>query len=340
MAHIAQPAGKLRPVLEGDWRLIAPAPDLTRHFGPGNAPYEKQADRHELNAVVDHHVFQDAAGIWHAWACVRNTQVGRVLYHWRTADFHASPWEDTGEMVRCDRSCGESVDDYGGMEWLQSPFVVRDGGTFYMFYGGHTTGADASGRPASGDDPRNECQMCLMTSPDGVAWKRHHNADGTSRVFVGPGEVRDPCVVRIGGLWHCYYAGYELQQADRPGFYCRSSSDLVHWSAPACVHRDLEVGAEFGMRRRWHTECPFVVEREGWYYLFRTLRYYNPITYVYRSADPLDFGIDGAGDRLITQLPVAAPEVIAGPDGREYLTSVHNPPLGMQMAPLRWVIEA
>ena len=40
-------------------------------------------------------------------------------------------------------------------------------------------------------------------------------------------------------------------------------------------------------------ECPHVVHRHDWYYLFRTQRYgKNMLTSVYRSKDPLNFGIN------------------------------------------------
>ena len=321
---------KLRPMLDGEWRLIAPSPDLSAQLGPGNAP-EEQATGKEKNAVVDFHVFTDATEVWHCWACIRATAVGRILYHWRSEDFFAGPWQATGEIIRCDREAGESIDDYHGQEWLQSPYVVRDGGTFYMFYGGHTTGRGADGLPARDTDERNECQMCLMTSPDGVQWTRHRDADGFSRVFVGPGEVRDPCVLKIDGRWYCYYAGYDTNHRERPGFYCRTSDDLLHWGEAVCVHQDLKLGGG-----RWNTECPHVVQRDGYFYLLRTEEYYSATTHVFRSEDPLDFGVGDSSDKYVGRLAVAAPEIVTGPDGREYACSVHQPPKGMQVCPLRW----
>jgi sucrose-6-phosphate hydrolase SacC (GH32 family) len=321
---------KLRPVLDGEWRLICPSPDLSDQLGPGNAP-EEQAGNKEKNAVVDNHAFQDACGTWHAWACIRATAVGRILYHWKSDDFFASPWQATGEIIRCDRAAGESLEDYHNQEWIQSPYIIREGNTFYMFYGGHTTGVGPDGKPAYDVDDRNECQMCLMTSPDGVTWTRHRDADGFSRVFVGPGEVRDPSLIKIGELWYCYYAGYETGDRTRPGFYARTSKDLIHWSEPKCIHRDYAYGDG-----RWNTECPHVVYRDGYYYLLRTVTYYESNTQVFRSEDPLDFGVNDASEKHVGVFPVAAPEIILGPDGREYVLSVHQPPKGMQICPIRW----
>lgn len=320
---------KLRPVLDGDWWLIGPSPDLEKQLGPSMPP---EAGK-EHNAVVDHHVFHDHVGLWHLWACVRATACGRVLYHWTSPRLAASPWTASGEVIRCDRVAGEALDSYGGQEWMQSPYVVNEGGTFYMFYGGHTTGVGPDGLPAHGVEDRNECQICLMTSPDGRNWTRHRDERGYSRVFTGPGEARDPCVINIGGLWYCYYAGYEPGERFRPGFYARTSTDLIHWSPAKCIHRDLKLAGG-----RWDHECPHVVQRDGYFYLFRTENYYNLKSHVFRSEDPLDFGVD-SGEKYLCPFPAAAVEVIVDGEGKEYVTSVHRPPVGAEMCRLTWELD-
>ena len=139
-----------RPVLAGPWKLIGPNPDLS-HVLPGDeahrAAFEKGREK-EHNAAVDHHIVRDDEGTFHLWGCVRATEVGRVLYHWRSRDLEAEPWESTGEIIRADESAGESVDDWFGQEYIQSPYFVHDDGVYYMFYGGHRAGVQADGAPA------------------------------------------------------------------------------------------------------------------------------------------------------------------------------------------------
>ena len=142
---------KLKPVLDGDWRVIGPRPVGldARLPGPDVVPTEKSP---EHNACVDHHIFQSPDGAWHLWACVRRSKVGRLLYHWETRDFQAAPWRDTGEFIRADRSVGESMRDWNNEEWLQSPYFVHHRGLYWMFYGGHATGGgDSDGR--TDEDP-------------------------------------------------------------------------------------------------------------------------------------------------------------------------------------------
>ena len=70
--------------ISGAYWLTGKSPDLKGILPEGETPpYEHGgSNAQEVNACVDHHVFQDTAGLWHMWACVRNTSVGRILYHW------------------------------------------------------------------------------------------------------------------------------------------------------------------------------------------------------------------------------------------------------------------
>ena len=318
---------KLKPVLHGDWWLIGPSPDL-RGILPGAekwlSDWEAGAKKEEHNAPVDHHLMQDPLGTWHLWGCVRATAVGRILYHWKTDNILDTPWESTGEIIRVDRGLGESV--RGKEECIQSPYFLKVDDTYHMFYGGGST-EDAS-------ETRKNAQMCLMSSTDGVNWSRYRNESGTRRLFAGPGPTRDPCVIKIGDLWHLYYAGARENDVNRPAFWCRTSEDLLIWSEPIMVHEDAQYGSQ-----RWDTECPHVVYRNGFYYLFRTVEYNSANTHVFRSEDPLDFGVGDASDKHVCRFPVGAPELYSIAD-EEYVTSNHNPPLGTQMCRMKWVEQS
>lgn len=347
---------KLVPVIASDWWLIGAAPkDLSPP--PPEEVQRLVADRRKLSGredkqyddfgqimasrlskiePVDHHLFWGPDGYWHLWGCVRNTSVGRVLYHWRARKLEESPWEETGEYFRCDFAAGECIDDWYGQEWLQSPYFVYEKGKYYMFYGGHSTGKDKFGNPVSGNPPhigmrKVESQICLMTSENGVNWVRHKDKDGLSRVFVGPGQTRDPSLIKIKGLWYMYYSGDE-QNHLIGGVFVRTSKDLINWSDYKLVHHDATFGAT-----TFEHECPHVVYREGYYYLMVTEDYNNSRTHVYRSEDPLDFGLTTEASQQIYVgiLPCGAPETYQV-DGKEYISSNHNPPLGTQLARLEW----
>ena len=323
---------KLRPVLDGGFWMLGPSPetlDLPKSVAPYRNPAASAgAPTHEC---VDHHVFQSTDGAWHLWGCIRNTTVGRILYRWEGQSLTEGMWQPTGEMIRVDRSVGESLAYRNGEACIQSPFVVVKDGTYYMFYGGDGSGLLEDSTPADAHDPDMAGQMCLMTSPDGRNWTRYRNDAGSSRLFIGPMAVRDPCLIEIDGLWHLYYAGYHGHEDGQAGFYVRTSSDLLHWSERALVHLDASFGGH-----RWQTECPHVVYRAGYYYLFRTVHYATSETHVFRSEDPLDFGIGDARDKYVGGIAVAAPEIIVDGAGNEFITSNHNLAGGTMLCRLQW----
>ena len=74
------------------------------------------------------------------------------------------------------------------------------------------------------------------------------------------------------------------------------------------------------------------------YYLFNTQRYgQRQHTTVFRSADPLDFGIND--DRYeVATLPVAAPEIVLH-EGQYYIASLKPDLKGIQIARLKWAAK-
>jgi hypothetical protein len=323
---------KLCPALASDFCLLGPNPSrlgLPSLVVPERNP--RAPDGAPTHECVDHHVFQSADGTWHLWGCIRKTTVGRILYRWEGVNLTDTPWNPTGEIIRVDHSVGESLAYRGGEECIQSPFIIIDDGVYYMFYGGDGSGLDEAGASVESHNPEMIGQMCLMTSKDGCNWTHFLNPAGQSRVFTGPMAVRDPCLLKIGELWYLYYAGFYGYQNGQAGFYVRTSADLYHWSERKLVHLDPQYGGH-----RWQTECPHVVYRHGYYYLFRTVHYESAETYVFRSENPLNFGLGDASDMCVGRIAVAAPEIILDNQGNEYITSNHNLAGGTMLCRLRW----
>lgn len=326
----------LKPQLDGDYWMIGDNPEVIEL-----TEYDELTGEFTQHCV-DHHIFRSEDGKWNLWGCIRGLKNGRILYHWQGDSLTDRHWHQTGEIIRADRSYGESIDDWYDKEYIQSPYVVKENGKYYMFYGGHTTGMDYEGNPitAYGGNidllyTNSICQMCLMTSLDGIHWERHENENGKSNVFEGPGEVRDPCLLKIGGTWYMYYAGCHKEE-DKvvPGIYARKSEDLINWSEYRLVHSDVRrrFGGEF-----WNQECPHVVERGGYYYLFTTQDYASGRTHVFRSEDMLDFGVGDSMKYYVGMIYAAAPEIIVDADGSEYITSNHYLLGGTMLSHLKWI---
>jgi hypothetical protein len=329
--HSTAGEGLLQPVPVGEWWTIATPPDLPEL--PVLADDFAATPLARRNEPCDHCIYRAANGVWQLWACVRRSPVGRLLVNWESDELTRPNWRRTGRLIRADRSAGESIVDWHGHEFLQSPFVVRHEGRHYMFYGGYDSGVDSEGRPTKSYD-LGEKQTCLMVSGDGVSWERYRGPSGRSRVFMGPGAVRDQCVARFGNQWHIYYAGHHDNDRSRAAIYGRTSEDLIRWSDWRIVEDNT------ADRRRFQPESPAAVERDGRYYLFRT---HGPRhgTYVFASDDPLDFGHGAATEaspHFVCHLPVIAPEIVVDERGDEYLSRIDDPERGyaVRLCRLQW----
>jgi hypothetical protein len=326
---------KLKPVLDGPQWTIGGNPDLGEL--QGNSRMEN--GRLIRQEVVDHTVFQSADGMWNLWACIRGTKIGRLFYHWRAKSLTDTNWERTGQIIRADRYYGEINSDYNNEEAIRSPFAVKDEkGVYYMFYSAYKNDSNLANRgQLPTGHPIHDIQFCVLTSKDGITWDKYLNEKGTTELFTGPGQARDACVVKINGLWHLYYTGHDVFEGTiKPAFYVRTSSDLFHWSSEVLVQHDMSPKFGAGI---WQTECPYVVERGGYYYIFRTEDYATGKTHVFRSEDPVDFGKKGAENHYVCSIDIAATEIVFDEKGNEYVSSSKDLAGGTTIGRLRWVEE-
>ncbi|MCB8901730.1 MULTISPECIES: family 43 glycosylhydrolase [unclassified Streptomyces] len=253
----------------------------------------------------DHTVIK-ARGRWHLFSIVGDSAApGESPDSAREISFtHASaptpygPWTSHADALTVDPS-------YFGEEHLWAPHVVEADGTFWMFY----AAGGASGAAVN-----------LATSTDLFTWTR----EPSGPLFRGL-AARDPMVVRIGGEWVMYYT-----ELSGPGGHHvvahRRSADLVHWSAPGVAFTDASTDATVSV-----TESPFVVERDGWYYLFIGPRNGYEGTDVLASRDPFHFDPTGYAGHVAGH----AVEVFA--DGEDWYASAAGWfRQGLYVAPLAW----
>lgn len=284
------------PVIEQPWWRVASNPDLGEYTSEDQQP-------------VDFGVWQAADGTWQLWSCIRHTKCGghtRLFHRWEGQRLTDADWRPMGIAMESDPKLGE---DAGG---LQAPHVVRHEGLYWMAYGDWN-------------------RICFATSQDGKTFRRVIQANGKTGLFgEGPGaNTRDPMLIKINGLWHCYYTALP----HRRGYgFCRTSPDLRTWS-PSCV---VSYGGHLGPHPWWN-ECPHVVEvRPREFVYFRNQFYGRGMkNWVYYSRNPLDFGIDHDDD-LVCSLRVAAPEIIHH-EGKHYIASLTGELDGIRIARLRWM---
>ena len=293
----ANPSLVFMPRIASDWWQVASNPDLDELTDASQQP-------------VDFGIWQAADGTWQLWSCIRKTkETGntRLFHRWEGAQLTDKNWAPRGIAMRAETKFGETP---GG---LQAPFVIKDGRQFLMFYG----------------DWEN---ICSAASTNGKSFVRRVAANGRTGLFgEGAGaNARDPMVLRIGNLWHCYYTAHQNRKG---AVYCRTSPNTREWSESKIV----AVGGRAG-DGPYSAECPFVVELSpGQFFLFRTQRYgLDAQTSVYHSTDPLDFGVNDDGKHFAGTLPIAAPEIIRH-DGKFYIAALMPDLKGIRIARLEWV---
>ena len=266
--------------------------------------YDPSVGEHQPWYINDHTVFQDAAGTWHMIGITHaepaNPLDERHLAH-ATAPALAGPWTKQPFAL--------SFDPWYGESHLWAPHVIEVDGTYYMFYCG-------------GGHDNTEYSINLATSTDLVTWTRH--PDGP--LFRDGYDARDPFVIRIDDQWVMYYTATSDPAGGNHTVMYRTSDDLVAWSERHTAFTDPEVGTWGG-----GTESPFLVERDGWWYLFIGPRGGYVGTDVFRSADPFDF----EHAELVGHVPAHAAEVVV--DGDDwFITSAGWGEGGLFLAPLIW----
>jgi hypothetical protein len=288
------------PQIDGDFWQIAGDPDLGKYSSPKQQP-------------VDFGIWQAADGTWQLWSCIRSTAFPgktRLFYRWQANQLMDKDWTPMGIAMLADPNFGETE---GG---LQAPFVMKEGAEYIMFYGTWT-------------------HIAIARSKDGKTFARQLQNGESGILGEGPGaNTRDPMVLKIGDLFYLYYTAYPN---DRGFVFARTSKDLVHWSDPA---KKVAFGGSSGSGK-YSSECPFVYyhKASGYYYLLRNQRYgQNAQFAVYRSKDPLDFGLDN--DRsLVETMPYAAPEIVES-EGQTYIAVLLPTLKGIQIAKLKWAPKA
>ena len=295
------PASPDVPFIDGPWWQVAGDPDLGPLNDPGQQP-------------VDFSVWQAGDGAWQLWSCIRKTKCGgntRLFYGWEGPSITAANWKPAGVKMQADPSLGETA---GG---LQAPHVVKWHDQWYMLYGDWE-------------------HICLATSRDGKKFERQIQPDGKTGLFSeSPGaNTRDPFAMRVNDRWYVYYTAFPNKQgAD----YCRTSPDLHTFSESTTV----AFGGRAGVGGS-SAECPQVVEHAGRYYLFRTQHYPasggGPRTCVYASTEPLNFGINQDRLYFVTELPIAAPEIVTA-EGQQYIATLLPSLKGIRIAKLGWKKE-
>ncbi len=255
---------------------------------------------------MDFSIWQAADGSWQLGACVRGTACGgegRLLWRWQSDSLRNEHWASAGLLLQADTEVGETL---GG---LQAPYVLREAGKYHMVYG-------------------DWVNICYATSTDGKDFLRVLQPDGRCALFSEgcSNNTRDPMLFAHKGVYYVYYTGV----VDGVGaIYSRTSADMKNWGPSSIVSR-----GGIGGRGPSDAECAFVTQADdsGSLCLFRWHSDGN--TAIYRSDDPLDFGIDN-DDRKVASLPIEVARIIETAQGM-YISSLMEDYTGIRLARFEW----
>jgi arabinan endo-1,5-alpha-L-arabinosidase len=203
-----------------------------------------------------------------------------------------------------------------------APHIIKHDGKYWMFYAGVNDSATQA--------------ICLATSVDLYHWERHEGNPLITSLPWGNwdttqwSDCRDPMVLKEGGTFYCYYTAARTVPGSGDVENClgiASSMDLIHWK-------------DEGYRRLIHTlktppESPFVVKRNGEYYLFYT-NYKYGIVYV-RSPDPLNGWKEDPEDPHSIMEGVSATEIFEH-EGKWYITLISHMPYGLHFLEIRELV--
>ena len=241
------------------------------------------------NYVNDHSLVRGADGRWHLYGITsfEGLPTQERYFVHGVGENLDSPFIEVGRSI-----------DRGTLAW--SPCVINKEENYYMFYGPSPTS--------------------LAVSFDMYEWF------GTNVYLKDEplmGAHRDHFVLKLAEDKYLMYVVGVHQK--RGAVSCFSSSDLINWQFERFA---LTSGTEAPLKPAWGAfESPFVVKKDGLYYLFITYTDCSEKTYndtlVFCSEDPMSFGEyngDGEGVKPITKLYAHAPEVIED-KGKFYITT-------------------
>ncbi|MGH3762670.1 family 43 glycosylhydrolase [Actinophytocola sp.] len=292
-----------------DGAVAYETPGATVSAGPSFHVYDPSVGESEPWYYNDHTMIRDVAtGTWHVFAITHPEPADPMdekNFGHATAPSPRGPWTKQPFALTADPAAGESH--------IWAPHAVYVDGTYYLFYAG-------------GTPDRTAYRMHLATSTDLVHWTR----SPANPLFTDGYDARDPMVTRVGEQWVMYYTANSTPAGGNHQVAYRTSTDLLHWSEKHVAFEHPASGTFGGP-----TESPFVVNRDGWWYLFVCCDSAYRDTRVYRSKDPLAFSIRDLAGRIDSH----AAEVVTEPDGTTWVTGAGWGQGGLYLAPLTFTPE-
>jgi sucrose-6-phosphate hydrolase SacC (GH32 family) len=276
------------------------------HAGDFKLIYDPSVGEQAQWYINDHCFIRGQDGLWHMFGITHAEPAApldeRFLAHATSPVLLDAPWRKHGQVIHADPAAGETH--------VWAPHVIRHAGLYWMYYCG-------------GGAKHDEYRIHLAVSEDLWNWQRHdHNP-----MVVDGFDARDPMVLRVGDVWVMYYTGNSEPIGGHHVVYAVTSKDLLHWSNRKEVFRHSQVGTYGGP-----TESPFVVNRDGKFFLFVCTNTPYSNTAVYKSDDPFHWEMT----QQAGSIGAHAAEVVTAESGEDFVSRAGWGAGGLHLAKLNW----
>ncbi len=263
---------------------------------------------HETEAwyINDHCFIQDKCGLWHMFG-ITQTEPAKPLeeksFAHATSRTLCNPqWEKQEHVLHTDPSWKETH--------VWAPHIVFHDDTYYMFY-------------CAGGESNDKYRIHLAASQDLWNWKRHE----ANPMVIDGFDARDPMVINHEGLWIMYYTATSTPAGGHHTVETVTSTNLVEWGNKQRVFTHLQTGTFGGP-----TESPFVIQRNGHFYLMVCTNDPYNTSAIYESDTPFGWSIDN----VVGEFPTHASEIILH-EGQYYISRAGWGEGGLYLAKLDWV---
>ena len=275
--------------------------------GPFQRIYDPSVGESGPWYINDHCFIQDGRGVWHMFGITHAEPADaldeKFLAHATADHLFAPQWTQQAHVLHADRATWQETH-------VWAPHVIRHDDRYWMYY-------------CAGGADHHRYKIHLATSPDLWQWERHA---GNPMVVDGY-DARDPMILRHEDRWIMYYTANAEPAGGHFVVASVTSRDLVHWGDKRVVFTHPQRGTFGGP-----TESPFVVARDGRFYLFVCTNEPYSNTAVYESSDPFCWDIA----RRVGAIGAHAAEVIVLANGASYVSRAGWGEDGLYLAKLEW----
>lgn len=276
------------------------------HVGDFKRIYNPSVGEQTQWYINDHCFIRGQDGLWHMFGITHAEPAApldeKFLAHATSPHLFDAPWCKQEPVMHADASVGETL--------VWAPHVIWHDHQYWMFYCGGGAGHD-------------KYRIHLAVSDDLWNWRRHER----NPMVIDGFDARDPMVIRGRDVWIMYYTGNSEPTGGHHVVYAVTSKDLVRWSNRTEVFRHPKIGTYGGP-----TESPFVVCRDGRFYLFVCTNEPYSNTAVYESCDPFHWEIANQ----IGAIDAHAAEVVVTENGETFISRAGWGEGGLYLAKLEW----